>query len=118
MVAVLMQVDELPDDDNEVRFDGTVERLPGNAVRVMLRGDLDLATAPMLETLLASAVTRSSGEVDVDLSAVRFCDASGVNVLVRSWTRLRDCGRRLRLFGVPPQLAKTIEITETTQLLA
>lgn len=56
-----------------------VEQADG-AVVVVLRGEHDLATAPMLEEMLTTA--GAAGPVVVDLSDAAFIDSSTIGVLV------------------------------------
>jgi anti-anti-sigma factor len=76
------------------RWDGTVVRV---------EGDVDLATAPALESLLAA--TDREAAVLVDLSAVRFMDCSGLTVLLRA--RRHNAGR-LALRAPPPSLLRIL----------
>jgi anti-sigma B factor antagonist len=72
-------------------FDLTVGREAG-ATRLVLRGELDLATAPRLEHALAEA-----GEgVLLDLRGLTFMDSTGVRALLEAAER----GGGLRI--VPP----------------
>lgn len=66
--------------------------------RVRVRGELDLATSP----LLARALDRSAqgrGEVAVDLSGLTFCDVVGLTGLEQAHQRLAARGCRLTLHG-------------------
>jgi anti-anti-sigma factor len=51
---------------------------------VVLAGELDIATAPQLETALATV----SGAVDVDCRSLTFIDAAGIAVLLRASKRV------------------------------
>ena len=52
----------------------------------VVRGELDLATAPQLEEALVSAI-EAGDEVVLDLRELEFMDSSGVRVLVVAHTR-------------------------------
>jgi anti-sigma B factor antagonist len=65
-------------------------------VVVVVAGEVDMATAPVLERALLSY--RDCG-VLVDLSAVGFLDSSGLTVLVQAYTRLQQAGHTLRTTG-------------------
>ncbi|MET8503328.1 STAS domain-containing protein [Streptomyces sp. NPDC004787] len=60
-------------------------------------GELDLVTSPVIRRRLHEAVAGGRHDVVLDLSAVRFCDSSGVGVLVAARRLMRSCGGRLRL---------------------
>ena len=69
----------------------------GDAVTVSPVGELDLATAPLLEAELRR--TAGSRELVVDLRRLTFIDSSGVHLLLR-WAG--DSARRRREFRVIP----------------
>jgi anti-sigma B factor antagonist len=58
-------------------------RSQGDHTIVTLAGEIDLYTAPRLQTELVAAM-RSAGPalVVVDMSGVEFCDSTGMNVLL------------------------------------
>lgn len=59
----------------------------GNGRRqFVVRGELDLATAPQLEEVVVSALEEGH-EVVLDLRELEFMDSSGVRVLVVAHTR-------------------------------
>ncbi|MFC9591221.1 STAS domain-containing protein [Streptomyces sp. NPDC056944] len=68
---------------------------PWTVLRV--QGELDLVTSPRIRRRVHDAVAGGRHELVIDLSAVRFCDSSGVGVLIASRRLLRSCGGRLRL---------------------
>ena len=65
-------------------------------VVVAIAGEIDLATAPVLEGALR---WYTECDVIVDLSAVRLLDASGLTALIRAQKRLRRTGHTLRTTG-------------------
>ena len=65
-------------------------------VVVAVAGEIDLATAPLLEGALH---WYTECDVIVDLSAVGHLDASGLTVLIRTRKRLRRTGHTLRTTG-------------------
>lgn len=90
---------------------GTPE-VRGGVVRLELGGDLDLATAEILDGVLDAAMDRhpSSRIVEVSLSRVEFCDVSGLNALIRNRARLRHGGVELRLVDPQRQLLRLLAI--------
>jgi anti-anti-sigma factor len=58
----------------------------GGRRQYVVRGELDLATAPELEETLVRAI-EEGGEVVLDLRELEFMDSSGVRVLVVAHTR-------------------------------
>jgi anti-anti-sigma factor len=72
---------------------------------VCVGGEHDLATVPLLWASLALAMTFDEGDLVVDLSGVRFMDASTVGVIMRARGLLRPRALRLR---APSRLAKSV----------
>ena len=79
-------------------------------VVLTLRGELDLATVPLLQEHLDRAV-RGRGTVVIDLSGLRFIDSSGLRVLVRAERQLRASGGRLVLVRGPRAGRRVFELT-------
>jgi anti-anti-sigma factor len=97
MTAVLTTVD-------------TERGLPTRTV-IELRGDLDIAAAPALREHLLDALRHSTNRLILDLSGVRFCDASGLAVLVGAQHRAQLLGVTLSVAAPRPQIAKVLRIT-------
>ncbi len=88
--------------------------------RFVVRGELDLATAPQLEEALVSAIDEGR-EVVLDLRELEFMDSSGVRVLVVAHTRgdgrfsliaarpTSPVTKILRIAGLEPELRFTEE---------
>lgn len=83
---------------------------------VSARGELDVASAPLLSVQLDSAARRSK-HVIVDLSEVTFLDARGVSMLVSSSSRITDGGGQLLLRNVPPRVGRVLRLSGVTHLL-
>jgi anti-anti-sigma factor len=75
-----------------------------------LGGELDLATAPLLQEQLERAI-RGEGAVVIDLSGLQFIDSSGLNVLVRAERQMRASGRQLVLVYGSPGVRRVFELT-------
>ncbi|MEU4062039.1 STAS domain-containing protein [Streptomyces wedmorensis] len=69
----------------------------GSWTVLRVRGELDLVTSPRIRRSVHEAVAGGRHDLVVDLSGVRFCDSSGVGVLIAARRLLRSCGGRLRL---------------------
>lgn len=67
------------------------------ALRIVAEGELDLATAHLLnDAILAAEATRSRGIV-LDIDAVSFIDSSGLHVLLEAYARSQRNGNRLQM---------------------
>src|SRR5579859_3791832 len=88
--------------------------------RVFLRGELDLATAPLLHEHLDDLVTGNGQHrslVLIDLAELTFCDASGLRALLQILDRRSRVGTNLRLTNVPANIRRVFELTRTTSVL-
>src|SRR5215204_3870198 len=74
-----------------------------------LRGELDAATAPQLETTVREALLESEGAFVLDLSDVTFMDSGGVNELLRARSLLGREERALALICPPGQVSDVLD---------
>ncbi len=74
-------------------------------------GDLDLATAPLLDEQLDCAAGSDATMIVVDLAQVEFIDSSGLHVLVQHACGSRQNGRRVRLTKGSEQVQQLFRIT-------
>jgi anti-anti-sigma factor len=86
----------------------------GGYVIATLRGDLGIASAPVLRDQLLSLL-RAASHLIIDLSAVEYADASGLAVLVGSRRRARLLGGSLRLAAPSPEVARVLSATGMDQ---
>ncbi|MDX6430796.1 MAG: anti-sigma factor antagonist [Streptosporangiaceae bacterium] len=88
-------------------------------VIVEVEGELDLHTVPLLKSRLrlAELLAEPPPRVAIDLSRLRFCDSSGLNLLVRTWKRLRSDGGGLLLFQPTSQLRHRLAWTGLDRVL-
>jgi anti-sigma B factor antagonist len=75
-----------------------------------LGGELDLATAPVLQRWLDPAMG-GTATVVINLARLRFIDSSGLRLLVQADRRLRDSGGRLVLVRGPRAVHRVFELT-------
>ena len=83
--------------------------------RIELVGELDVATAPLLERTAADVMT-AAGDVWLDCSGLTFADSSGLNALTRAAEALRAQERRLVLIGVRPPVRRAMDVLQITGL--
>ncbi|MFI6416173.1 STAS domain-containing protein [Streptomyces sp. NPDC050842] len=89
-----------------------VETRPGGrpgTVVLMLDGELDDDTAVLLRNALEENV--GAERVVVDCSGLRFCDSTGLNVLLHARSRMLAEGGRVELSGLHPPVDRMFEIT-------
>jgi anti-anti-sigma factor len=97
----------------------TFSVLAGPAVVVAaIRGDLDIASAPAVRERLLSLLRPGACRLVIDMSAVRYADASGLAVLVSTQRRAVLLGGWLRLAGPGPEVAGALAVTGLSGRLA
>ncbi|MZE79146.1 anti-sigma factor antagonist [Streptomyces sp. SID5475] len=64
---------------------------------LQVSGEMDLVTSPAVRQHVHDAVADGRRSLVLDLSGVRFCDSSGVGVLIAARRLMRSCQGRLRL---------------------
>ena len=82
----------------------------GRAV-VVIRGELDAATADQAYDYARQIIDRAGGDVRIDLAGLSFCDARGLRALVRIADHARGAGRPLSLVSTRPPILKIMRIT-------
>ena len=94
-------------------FDVRSEIVPTGAHVVHVSGDLDLATAPLLEDALADV---AGDMLVIDLSGCTFLDSAGIRTLVAA-ARDRSGTSRLRIVTADPGIVRLLEITGVDTLM-
>jgi anti-sigma B factor antagonist len=96
-------------DDGSVRLercDLNIQEIeePGDVLRLVVTGELDLATSPVLAARLAEP-RRDRQLIRLDLSGVSFIDCSGIRVLVEA---TRASVPSQRDFSIDPEVAPAV----------
>lgn len=97
-------------------LDVTTEQRPGHT-RVVLAGELDIASADELEKQLTAVETDSPGTLVLDLRRVEFIDSTGLRALIAADERARSEGRRLAVVRGPDAVARLLTVTQLDQRL-
>ena len=82
----------------------------GGASVVVPTGELDLATAPALESALARAFQEATEQVVLDLRELEFIDSSGLRTLLTARRQAEDARRSFSLVAGHRGLERTLEI--------
>lgn len=85
---------------------------------IELAGELDLATAPMLVARLDGLGADRPLRLVADVTAVTFCDCSGLGALVRVHNRATATGGWLRVCGVAGVLKTVMSLTRVSSFLS
>ena len=88
----------------------SVER-SGDAVLVRLEGELDLASAPMLEGELRAVEEERPPLLVADLRRLAFIDSSGLRLLLMAAERAGQAERRFLIVRGSPEVDRILEIT-------
>ena len=91
---------------------------PDGVVIVAISGDLDIASAPVVRERLLSLLRPGACRLVIDMSAVRYTDASGLAVLVSTKRRAVLLGGELRLAALRPEAARVLTATGLNRHLA
>ena len=92
------------------RFEVTTSTADGVAT-VMLEGELDIATAPLLDATLADVERNGTGTVLLDLARVQFIDSTGLRSLLSARQRAEAAGRKLRLANLTVDVERVFDVT-------
>jgi anti-sigma B factor antagonist len=83
--------------------------------RVVVRGEIDLTTAPQLTAAIDAAIDGAS-HVEVDFSNTTFMDSSGVAVLVDAYTHLGERRGAVVLRDPSPAVRRVLALGEVEDL--
>jgi len=86
-------------------------RTEGDVSVVSVRGEVDVFTAPGLDTELDLLIAGGNPRLVVDLSGVAFLDSTGLGVLVKSLKAAREAGGWVHLVVTSDRIRKIFEIT-------
>ncbi|MFD0273170.1 STAS domain-containing protein [Kitasatospora sp. NPDC127111] len=89
----------------------------GDVRVVAVAGELDHDTADGLRSALAAPAGGGTGRILVDLSELRFCDSTGLNLLLRARLDAEAAGLRLELAGPRSAVARLFEVTGADTVL-
>jgi anti-sigma B factor antagonist len=84
---------------------------------VVVHGEIDVATSPILRSELASVLASQPEDVTLDLHDVSFVDSSGLGVMVGALKRLREAGgERFAVRDPQDAVRKVFDITGLSSL--
>lgn len=83
----------------------------GEPREIHVRGEIDLATAPELETQIRAAFDGGPSTLVIDLGGLTFIDSSGLRVLVALSNEAGERGAALVLRNVPRHAQRVFDLT-------
>jgi anti-sigma B factor antagonist len=86
-------------------------RSQGDHTVISVAGEIDLYTAPRLQSELMTALSKSPVRLIVDMSGVEFCDSTGINVLLAAHRQAIERGGELQLAGPGSATRKVLQVT-------
>lgn len=91
---------------------------PRGRVRLEVCGECDVATAPLLRGAVAAQTRAGRREVQLDLSAVTFLDASGLRGLVEARNDLVCHHAQLVLLRPAPCVVRLLQMTHLDEVMS
>lgn len=82
-----------------------------------LQGELDLASAPLLEQELQEIDLAARGAVVLDLQGLEFIDSTGLRTILASQERVRGLGGVFAITRGSPQVQRLLAITRADEHL-
>lgn len=89
----------------------------GHVARLHPSGEIDLATAPVVEAWLTRAESNGNAAIVVDLEQVTFMDVSGLRVFLAAADRAHARGHSFAIINASSAVEMVLQITGTTHLL-
>ena len=89
----------------------TIERLDGDAIRIGLRGELDLEHAYTFDEELKRVEALKPDCICIDMRELTFLDSSGLGRLVAARRRAMKSGHRLVLVRGPAAIQRVLQLT-------
>ena len=87
-------------------------------VVIALPAEIDMANADKVGQQLGSALTPGVRTVLADMTATRFCDSSGISMLVQAHKQAAANGTELRLAVASLAVLRTLTLVRLDDLLA
>jgi anti-sigma B factor antagonist len=82
-----------------------------------LRGELDLASAPLLQREVEGSAVAEAAIVVLDLQELEFIDSTGLRVLLSAYERSREHGQEFAITPGSQQVQRLLSITRVDEHL-
>jgi anti-sigma B factor antagonist len=90
----------------------------GDTATLQLRGELDVASAPVLRERVVQLVTEGRSHLVFDCTGLEFIDSTGLGVLIGARARSLAANGSVALTGVRPALQRLLVVTGIDGLFA
>lgn len=94
------------------------EHADGDAVRIVVGGEVDLTTGGRLERRVLTAEERLPATLIIDLTAVEFLDSTGLQIVLDADVRAREAGRRLVVVAGDGEAARVLALAAVADRLS
>jgi anti-anti-sigma factor len=91
--------------------------LSPSTARVVVVGEVDLATAHLFRDRLLGVLHEQAAVVDVDLAGVTFLDCTGISALIAARNAAIHTGRQMRVSHPRPIVRRVLEVTGLLDVL-
>ena len=95
----------------------SAEVIGGDVAVIRGSGRLNMLTAPRLDMVLQSVIDRGVQKIVIDLTNIRFLDATGLGAIIRGLKAARALGGDLRLAATGAQPSLVLETSHVDGLL-
>ncbi len=99
-------------------FSSTKERLDDSRGLIVLKGEVDIYTAPRFKEDLLALIDEGVTDILVDLSQVEFIDSTALGVLIGGVKRLHPLQGRLLVIANSRPVLKILSITGLDNVFA
>lgn len=93
-----------------------LQPLPGS-VQISVHGELDMATAPELVSMLAGVYSADLREIVLDLRRLTFVDSTGLRCFLDARRSTHERGIELALIAGPPSVQRVFELAGVAHAL-
>jgi anti-anti-sigma factor len=100
-----------------VTFTVAYSQRDGAPARLRLAGELDLSTAPELNTVIDRLFAEGHHELLLDLAELTFCDSTGIAAFVRGDNLAAAAGGWVRVTGATGRVARVLRMTGLAEFL-
>ncbi|MEV3887045.1 STAS domain-containing protein [Streptomyces griseoincarnatus] len=98
-------------------LDTTVRYTDHHTAVIVVTGDVDLHTAPVLRAEALTAITRGARHLVLDMAEVDFVDSTGLTTLIVLLHATEKAGGSVRVARVPERLERMVTMTGIAELL-
>ncbi|PWE09818.1 anti-sigma factor antagonist [Streptomyces sp. BSE7F] len=98
-------------------LDTTVRYTGKHTAVIVVTGDVDLHTAPVLRAEALTAMTQGARHLVLDVAEVDFVDSTGLTALIVLLHATEKAGGSVRVARVPERLERMVTMTGIAELL-